>query len=154
MGNILNVGAIRAFESVHGMTMDGIAGNTFWSRLFTAVTKGQMNPNGYTYGLANQHYPISLTIWHNGKVVLKSAANTGIPASPPSTAPTPVYLKFFSYVKGSIRKARSTTTRCTTRPTSTVATRCTSSAGTATGPTRAWAASSCPSTRPRRRTRT
>ena len=99
--NILNVGAIRAFESVHGMTMDGIAGNTFWSRLFTAVTKGQMNANGYTYGLANQHYPISLTIWHNGKVVLKSAANTGIPASPTVDGTFPVYLKFyFSYMKG------------------------------------------------------
>ena len=99
--NILDVGAIRAFESVHGMTMDGIAGNTFWSRLFTAVTKGQMNPNGYTYGLANQHYPISLTIWHNGKVVLKSAANTGIPASPTVDGTFPVYLKFyFSYMKG------------------------------------------------------
>ena len=100
-GNILNVGAIRAFESVHGLTMDGIAGNTFWSRLFTAVAKGQKNPNGYTYGLANQHYPETLTIWHNGKVVLKSAANTGIPASPTVDGTFPVYLKFyFSHMKG------------------------------------------------------
>jgi peptidoglycan hydrolase-like protein with peptidoglycan-binding domain len=100
-GNILDVGAIRAFESVHGMTMDGIAGKAFWSRLFTAVGKGQMNPNGYTYGLANQHYPISLTVWHNGKVVLESAANTGIPASPTVDGTFPVYLKFyFSYMKG------------------------------------------------------
>jgi hypothetical protein len=100
-GNILDVGAIRAFESVHGMTMDGIAGNAFWSRLFTAVAKGQINPHGYTYALANQHYPISLTVWHNGKVVLKSAANTGIPASPTADGTFPVYLKFyFSYMKG------------------------------------------------------
>ena len=53
----MQVGAIRAFESVHGMTMDGIAGKTLWSKLFTAVAKGQKNPNGYTYALANQHYP-------------------------------------------------------------------------------------------------
>ena len=100
-GNILHVGAIRAFESVHGMTMDGIAGKTFWSRLFTAVAKGQKNPNGYTYALANQHYPDMLTIWHNGKVVLKSAANTGIPAAPTVDGTFPVYLKFyFSYMKG------------------------------------------------------
>jgi peptidoglycan hydrolase-like protein with peptidoglycan-binding domain len=100
-GNILNVGAIRAFESVHGLTMDGIAGQAFWSRLFTAVAKGQHNPNGYTYALANQHYPISLTVWHNGKVVLRSAANTGIPASPTADGTFPVYLKFyFSYMKG------------------------------------------------------
>jgi peptidoglycan hydrolase-like protein with peptidoglycan-binding domain len=100
-GSILNVGAIRAFESVHGMTMDGIAGNAFWSGLFTAAAKGQQNPNGYTYAIANQRYPISLTIWHDGKVVLESAANTGIPASPTVDGTFPVYLKYyFSYMKG------------------------------------------------------
>jgi len=100
-GNILNVGAIRAFESVHGMTMDGIAGKAVWSRLFTAVAKGQKNPNGYTYAIANQHYPITLTVWHNGRVVLKSLANTGIPASPTVDGTFPVYLKYvFSHMKG------------------------------------------------------
>ena len=99
--NILNVGAVWAFESVHGMTMDGIAGNTVWSRLFTAVAKGQQNPNGYTYAIANQHYPISLTVWHDGKVVLESAANTGIPQSPTVDGTFPVYLKYvFSHMKG------------------------------------------------------
>ena len=100
-GNILDVGAIRAFESVYGMTMDGSAGNAVWSRLLTAVAKGQKNPNGYTYALANQHYLETLTIWHNGRVVLKSAANTGIPASPTVDGTFPVYLKYyFSYMKG------------------------------------------------------
>ena len=99
--NILDVGAIRAFESVHGMTMDGIAGNAVWSRMFTALARGQTNPNGYTYAITNQHYPISLTVWHDGKVVLKSAANTGIPASPTVDGTFPVYLKYyFSYMKG------------------------------------------------------
>ena len=100
-GNILDVGAIRAFESVHGMTMDGIAGKAVWSRLLTAVAKGQKNPNGYTYALASQHYPETITIWHNGHVVLKSLANTGIPASPTADGTFPVYLKYyFSYMKG------------------------------------------------------
>jgi hypothetical protein len=100
-GNILNVGAIRAFESVHGMTMDGTAGNAFWSGLFTAAANGQQNPNGYTYAIANQHYPISLTIWHDGNVVLKSPANTGISASPTVDGTFPVYLKYyFSHMKG------------------------------------------------------
>ncbi len=100
-GNILDVGAIRAFESVHGMTMDGVAGKTVWSRLLTAVAKGQQNRNGYTYAIASQHYPETLTIWHNGKVVLKSLANTGIAASPTVDGTFPVYLKFvFSHMKG------------------------------------------------------
>jgi peptidoglycan hydrolase-like protein with peptidoglycan-binding domain len=99
--NILNVGAVRAFESLHGMTMDGIAGNAVWSRMFTALAKGQTNPDGYTYAIANQHYPISLTVWHDGKVVLESAANTGIPQSPTVDGTFPVYLKYyFSYMKG------------------------------------------------------
>ena len=99
--NILQVGAIRAFESVHGLTMDGSAGSTVWSRLLTAVAKGQNNPNGYTYALASQHYPETLTIWHNGHVVLKSLANTGIPASPTADGTFPVYLRYyFSYMKG------------------------------------------------------
>ena len=100
-GNILQVGAVRAFESVHNLTMDGSAGRAVWSALFTAVAKGQQNPNGYTYALASQHYPESLTIWHNGHVVLRSLANTGIPASPTADGTFPVYLRYyFSYMKG------------------------------------------------------
>jgi peptidoglycan hydrolase-like protein with peptidoglycan-binding domain len=99
--NILDVGAIRAFESVHGLTMDGYAGHSVWSDLLTAVAKGQRNPNGYTYALASQDSPETITIWHNGQVVLKSLANTGIAASPTVDGTFPVYLKFyFSYMKG------------------------------------------------------
>jgi lipoprotein-anchoring transpeptidase ErfK/SrfK len=99
--NILQVGAIRAFESVHKMTMDGIAGNSLWSKLFTAVAKVQKNPNGYTYALANQHYPEKLTLWHNGKVVLTTPVNTGIPGRSTVDGTFPVYLKYyFSYMDG------------------------------------------------------
>lgn len=99
--NILNVGAVRAFESVNGMTMDGSAGKAVWAKLLKQVAKGQHNPNGYTYALANQHYPINLTIWHNGKVVLRSLANTGIPASATEDGTFPVYLKYvYSHMKG------------------------------------------------------
>jgi L,D-transpeptidase-like protein/Big-like domain-containing protein len=99
--NILQIGAIRSFESVNGMTMDGNAGNAVWSGLLTAVATGQTNPNGYSYALASQNSPETLTLWHNGHVVLKSLANTGIAASPTVDGTFPVYLKFyFSYMKG------------------------------------------------------
>ena len=99
--NILDVGAVRAFESVTGLTMDGQAGRTVWSDLLSALAKGKNNPNGYTYALASQNSPETLTIWHNGHVVLKSLANTGIAASPTVDGTFPVYLKFyFSYMKG------------------------------------------------------
>jgi peptidoglycan hydrolase-like protein with peptidoglycan-binding domain len=99
--NILDVGAVRAFESVTGLTMDGVAGHTVWSDLLSAVAKGKNNLNGYTYALASQYSPETLTIWHNGQVVLKTLANTGIPASPTVDGTFPVYLKFyFSHMKG------------------------------------------------------
>ena len=57
------------------------------------MAKGQHNPNGYTYGLANQGLPETLRIWHNGQLVLKSPANTGIPDSPTEDGTFPVYLR-------------------------------------------------------------
>ena len=99
--NILDVGAIRAFESVTGLTMDGVAGHTVWADLFTALAKGQHNPDGYGYALVDQHSPETITIWHNGRVVLKSLVNTGIPESPTVDGTFPVYLKFyFTYMQG------------------------------------------------------
>jgi lipoprotein-anchoring transpeptidase ErfK/SrfK len=81
--------------------MDGYAGGTVWSDLLRAVARGKDNPNGYTYALASQNSPETLTVWHNGHVVLKTPANTGIAASPTVDGTFPVYLKFyFSYMKG------------------------------------------------------
>jgi hypothetical protein len=100
-GNMLDVGAIRSFESVSGLTMDGGAGHTVWSDLLKAVAKGKNSPNGYSYALASQHYPETITVWHNGRVVLKSLVNTGIPGRPTVDGTFPVYLKFyFSYMDG------------------------------------------------------
>jgi L,D-transpeptidase catalytic domain/Bacterial Ig-like domain len=99
--NILDNGAVRAFESVTGLTMDGSAGRTVWTDLLKAVAKGKHNPNGYTYALASQNSPENLRIWHNGRLVLQTPANTGIPASPTADGTFPVYLKYyFSYMKG------------------------------------------------------
>ena len=93
--NMLQVGAIRAFESVRGLTMDGQAGQTVWSDLLASVAKGQQDPNGYTYALASQDSPENLRIWHNGRLVFTSPANTGIPASPTVDGTFPVYLRYY-----------------------------------------------------------
>lgn len=87
-------GAVMAFESNQGLTMDGIAGPQVWAALLQAVANGQDNSNGYTYAIAAESNPETLTIWHNGQVVLHSLANTGIPASPTSIGTSPVYLRY------------------------------------------------------------
>jgi peptidoglycan hydrolase-like protein with peptidoglycan-binding domain len=93
--NMLDAGAVRAFEAVTGLTIDGNAGPAVWSGLLSAAAKGTHNPNGYTYALASQTLPESLKIWHNGHLVLDSVANTGIPASPTADGTFPVYLRYY-----------------------------------------------------------
>jgi peptidoglycan hydrolase-like protein with peptidoglycan-binding domain len=90
--NMLDQGAIRAFQSVAGLEMDGVAGPDVWAHLFTAVAKNQVNPNGYTYALASQNSPHeTLQVWHDGKVILNTPANTGIPAANTADGTFPVY---------------------------------------------------------------
>jgi len=93
--NMLEDGAIRAFESVDNLTMDGVAGRSVWSHLLTAVAQGKHDPNRYTYALASQNSPESLRVWQNGKQVFETAANTGIPQAPTVDGTFPVYLKYY-----------------------------------------------------------
>jgi peptidoglycan hydrolase-like protein with peptidoglycan-binding domain len=93
--NVLVDGAVRAFENNQGITMDGIAGPEVWAALLKAVAKDQANPSGYSYALAIQGSSNeSLQVWHDGKKVLQTPANTGIPASPTADGTFPVYLKY------------------------------------------------------------
>jgi peptidoglycan hydrolase-like protein with peptidoglycan-binding domain len=93
--NILVNGAVRAFENNIGLTMDGEAGPQVWAALLTAVAKDQTNPNGYSYALTTQGSSNeSLQVWHDGKRVIATPANTGIPASPTGDGTFPVYLKY------------------------------------------------------------
>ncbi len=95
--NMLDKGAVRAFESDQGLTMDGEAGPQVWAHLLTAAAKHQVNPNGYTYALASQASPHeTLKVWHDGKVILNTPANTGIPQANTQDGTFPVYerLKF------------------------------------------------------------
>ena len=100
--NMLDQGAIRAFESTEGLTMDGVAGPQVWADLLTAAGKNQANPNGYSYALASQDSPHeSLKVWHNGKLILSTAANTGISGASTVDGTFPVYERLqFQIMKG------------------------------------------------------
>lgn len=94
-------GAVMAFQSQHGMSIDGAVTAAFWRKLFVAVDRGDRNGSGYTYAIASKGSPETLTIWHNGKVVLRTLANTGIPVAPTASGTYPVYLRFrFQIMRG------------------------------------------------------
>jgi Bacterial Ig-like domain/L,D-transpeptidase catalytic domain len=96
--NVLLRGAVMAFESEHNMTIDGSLTPRLWRALFQAEASGDQNKNGYTYAVANKGSPETLTIWHNGQVVLHSLANTGIPVAPTVDGTFPVYLRFLNTI--------------------------------------------------------
>ena len=91
--NTIDRGAITAFEADHGMTTDGVAGSAVWAALLEAAAKDQRNTHGYSYAIASQHIPETLTIWHDGKQVFSSPANTGISVAPTPVGTFPVYEK-------------------------------------------------------------
>jgi L,D-transpeptidase catalytic domain len=92
--NVVIRGAVMAFQSEHKMSVSGNVNLAFWVALFKAALAGQVNANGYTYAVASQVDPETLTIYHNGHVVLRSPANTGIPSAPTANGTFPVYEKF------------------------------------------------------------
>jgi peptidoglycan hydrolase-like protein with peptidoglycan-binding domain len=99
--NEVLTGAVMAFESDHGLAMDGIAGPEVWHALLSAVASGDDNTHGYSYALASQVPPETLTVWHDGKQIFQSLANTGIAQAPTTVGTAPVYLKYtFQIMKG------------------------------------------------------
>jgi hypothetical protein len=99
--NLVTSGAIMAFQSDHGMKMDGQASSAVWTALLRAVAAQDVNQHGYTYAIARQYQPETLTIWHDGREVFHSYANTGIPVSPTAVGTFPVYLRYrFQIMQG------------------------------------------------------
>ena len=99
--NLILRGAVMAFESQHNMTVDGSLTPRLWNALFRAQARGEQNQNGYTYAIASKQSPEMLTIWHDGRVVERTLANTGIPVSPTVDGTFPVYERFrFTIMSG------------------------------------------------------
>ena len=96
--NVILRGAVMAFESEHRMAMTGIPDQALWDAVLRAAAAGQDNRDGYTYALASKGRPETLTIWHDGRIVLSSAANTGIPVAPTGDGTFPVYLRYLYQV--------------------------------------------------------
>ena len=91
--NTVDRGAVIGFEADHGLPIDGVAGTTVWQALLTAAAKDQRDTHGYSYAIASKGSPEMLTIWHDGRRVFSSLANTGISVAPTVDGTFPVYEK-------------------------------------------------------------
>jgi len=99
--NTLDQGAIAGFEADHGLTVDGTAGAAVWRALVAAAAADQQNTHGYSYAMVSENEPETLTIWHDGRKVFSSLANTGISVAPTATGTFYVYEKLtFQIMQG------------------------------------------------------
>jgi peptidoglycan hydrolase-like protein with peptidoglycan-binding domain len=91
----LTRGALMAFQSDHGLATDGIAGPAVWSALFAALRAHQVNKHGYSYVLVHRDSGTqTATLIHDGRTILTTPANTGVPAAPTQLGTFPVYLRY------------------------------------------------------------
>ena len=99
--NVLDSGAITAFEADHGLQPDGVAGPALWAALLRAAAAGDGDRNAYSYAITSEAAPETLAIWRDGHEVFSSLANTGIPDSPTPLGTFPVYEKLpFQIMRG------------------------------------------------------
>jgi hypothetical protein len=90
---VILTGALMAFQADHGLPMTGTVTRGLWLALLSAVADGEHNRHGYTYALADQALPETLTVWHDGQVVVRSLASTGTAVTPTIDGTFPVYLR-------------------------------------------------------------
>ena len=84
-------GAIMAFEAQHGLALDGVPSTALWQALLAARANRRWNTGGYSYAVASESSPETFTLYHNGRVVESTPANTGIPGQGTATGTFPVY---------------------------------------------------------------
>jgi L,D-transpeptidase catalytic domain len=89
-------GAVMAFESTHGLPLYHYATRALWQALLRDVLAGRRAPNGYSYVYVSETLPETLTLWHDGRVILRASVNTGISERPTNLGTFPVYLHLTS----------------------------------------------------------
>ena len=89
--NVVTEGAVMRFENVHGMATDGVAGPQVWRALMHDDLAGRRSDTGYNYVFVHETEPQSLSLWHDGRVIITSPGNTGIASAPTAQGTWPVF---------------------------------------------------------------
>ncbi len=83
--------AVMMFEHDHDLSVDGIVGPQVWQALLADALAGKHHAGGYSYVYVHRSVPQLLTLWHDGRIVLTSPGNTGVPAAPTALGTWPVF---------------------------------------------------------------
>ena len=95
---VFTKGLIMSFQADHGLYPNGAVGPNLWATMLSALASGTVNTGGYNFALADKVAPQRLTVWHDGRIVVASPANTGIADSPTPDGTFPVDTRLRSQV--------------------------------------------------------
>ncbi len=96
-------GALMAFlaateSSYNGYTADDETVNQLadaaWKALLSAAAANRVDPEPYSYVHVSETLPETLIVWENGRTVLTSPTNTGIPVDPTALGTYPIYVRY------------------------------------------------------------
>jgi lipoprotein-anchoring transpeptidase ErfK/SrfK len=92
---VITQGALMAFQEDQGIETDGVAGPEVWKELMEATIAGERKPEpGYDYVIVSMELPETVKVFHDGKVIEESAANTGVPGAETEPGTFPVFLRY------------------------------------------------------------
>jgi peptidoglycan hydrolase-like protein with peptidoglycan-binding domain len=89
--NQITRGAVMMFQDDHDLAVDALPGPRVWQALISDALSGKIRDKGYSYVYVHRSVPQSLNLWHNGRVILSSPGNTGVPAAPTQLGTFPVF---------------------------------------------------------------
>lgn len=92
--NVLTTGAVWQFERETGLPVETPTNQVFWADLRARVAAHDQNTEGYTYVEVSQGHPERLRLWFNGKLVIRSLANTAKPPGVTHVGTFPVFLRY------------------------------------------------------------
>ncbi len=100
IGTVMTRGALMTFQRVTGLAPTGTLTVATEKALDWAWLHRARDPHGYNYALVDEYlgstHPETLTLWHNGKVVLETLCNTGVQQAQTPLGTYPVYLRYYS----------------------------------------------------------
>jgi L,D-transpeptidase catalytic domain len=89
--SVVTKGAVMKFESLNGLTVDGEAGPSVWRTLMRDAIAGKRLHEGYSYVYVHREVPETMTLWHAGRTIITSPANTGISGAETELGTFPVF---------------------------------------------------------------
>jgi L,D-transpeptidase catalytic domain len=89
--SVITKGAVMKLENENGLTADGVAGPAVWRLLLTNAIAGKRLGSGYSYVYVHREVPETMTLWHDGRTIITSPANTGISGAETELGTFPVF---------------------------------------------------------------